>query len=46
MKIDLFWNAASFQEMEPDVVSNYLTIVNESAKAIFYSRQWKARRRP
>ncbi len=35
MKIDLFWNAASFQEMEPDVVSNYLTIVNESAKAIF-----------
>ncbi|EMO77948.1 sugar O-methyltransferase domain protein [Leptospira kirschneri str. 200801925] len=35
MKIDLFWNAASFQEMEPDVVSNYLSIVNESAKAVF-----------
>ena len=25
--IDLFWNAASFQEMEPDVVRNYLTLV-------------------
>jgi hypothetical protein len=25
--IDLFWNAASFQEMEPDVVRNYLALV-------------------
>ena len=26
-KIDVFWNSASFQEMEPAVVSNYLTLV-------------------
>ncbi len=26
-KIDVFWNSASFQEMEPDVVSNYLSRV-------------------
>jgi putative sugar O-methyltransferase len=25
--IDLFWNAASFQEMEPEVVRNYLKLV-------------------
>ena len=24
IKIDIFWNSASFQEMEPDVVKNYL----------------------
>lgn len=33
--VDLFWNAASFQEMEPDVVANYLAIVAESARAVF-----------
>ena len=27
IKIDLFWNSASFQEMEPDVVKNYLNLV-------------------
>lgn len=26
-KIDLFWNSASFQEMEPKVVTNYLQLV-------------------
>lgn len=26
-KIDLFWNSASFHEMEPDVVRNYLKLV-------------------
>lgn len=26
-KIDMFWNSASFQEMEPEVVSNYLSLV-------------------
>ncbi|HET6460176.1 MAG TPA: putative sugar O-methyltransferase [Syntrophales bacterium] len=26
-KIDIFWNSASFQEMEPDVVENYLSYV-------------------
>jgi hypothetical protein len=29
--IDLFWNAASFQEMEPDVVRNYLALVRGMA---------------
>lgn len=34
-RIDLFWNAASLQEMEPDVVANYLSFVNRSADAVF-----------
>ncbi|MFM9986263.1 MAG: putative sugar O-methyltransferase [Flavobacteriales bacterium] len=34
-KVDLFWNCASFQEMEPDVVANYLSFVNDSAKEVF-----------
>lgn len=29
---DLFWNSASFQEMEPDVVLNYLKYVNKQTK--------------
>jgi putative sugar O-methyltransferase len=28
LRWDLFWNAASFQEMEPDLVLNYLGFVN------------------
>ena len=32
---DLFWNAASFQEMEPDVVANYLKYVRAAAKTVF-----------
>jgi putative sugar O-methyltransferase len=35
LDIDLFWNAASFQEMEPDVVSNYLGLVNKVSKYIY-----------
>jgi putative sugar O-methyltransferase len=35
--IDLFWNAASFQEMEPRVVANYLGSVNRAARAVFLS---------
>ncbi|MFN0032828.1 MAG: putative sugar O-methyltransferase [Flavobacteriales bacterium] len=34
-KVDLFWNCASFQEMEPDVVANYLKYVNEAAREVF-----------
>lgn len=34
-EIDLFWNAASMQEMEPDVVMNYLSIINQSANHVF-----------
>lgn len=32
---DLFWDAASFQEMEPDAAANYLYCVNRFAKAVF-----------
>jgi hypothetical protein len=35
MKVDLFWNTASFQEMEPKVVLNYLSYVNKSANSIY-----------
>jgi len=35
LDVDLFWNAASFQEMEPDVVSNYLRYVNAQARYVY-----------
>ncbi|MBL7942511.1 MAG: putative sugar O-methyltransferase [Flavobacteriales bacterium] len=34
-KLDVFWNCASFQEMEPDVALNYLHYVNQSARRIY-----------
>ena len=34
-KIDLFINIASFQEMEPDILSNYFEIIS-SNKSILY----------
>lgn len=34
-KFDVFWNAASFGEMEPSVVKNYLGYVKKQAKWIF-----------
>ncbi len=37
-KFDLFWNSASFQEMEPDVVENYLSIIQNSAKNIYLNQ--------
>ena len=39
-KFDLFWNAASFQEMEPNIVANYLKYVNGEAFYV-YLRQKK-----
>lgn len=48
--IDVFWNSASFQEMEPDVVANYLGLVKRmGAKWIYinaqptgnYAQEWK-----
>lgn len=33
--VDLFWNSASMQEMEPPVVENYLRFVNPAAQNIF-----------
>lgn len=35
LSFDLFWNAASFQEMEPAVVANYLHFVRGRAEAVF-----------
>ena len=35
MDVDLFWNALSFQEMEPNVVANYLSYVNRLAEAVY-----------
>lgn len=35
-KIDLFWNSASFHEMEPDVVTNYLRLVQHMAPSHVY----------
>jgi putative sugar O-methyltransferase len=33
--VDVFWNAASFGEMEPDVVENYLSYVKGNANWIY-----------
>jgi putative sugar O-methyltransferase len=32
---DLFWNAASFGEMEPEVVENYLSLVHGGARDVY-----------
>lgn len=36
LKIDLFWNSASFQEMEPEVVRNYLELVKKMTPQYIY----------
>jgi putative sugar O-methyltransferase len=36
-KVDLFWNAASLHEMEPDVVETYLASVEKSAESAYLS---------
>jgi len=33
--IDLFWNAASFNEMQPDLVGNYLSFIQPTAKWLY-----------
>ncbi len=40
-KVDLFWNAASFQEMEPNVVKHYLDIVSKATKNIYLMQHMK-----
>lgn len=35
LKCDLFWNSSSFQEMEPNIVLNYLKFVNKCSKFVF-----------
>ena len=34
-QFDIFWNAASFGEMEPDIVENYLKYIKGNAKWIY-----------
>lgn len=34
-KFDLFWNAASFGEMEPDIVKNYLSFIQSNCEFIY-----------
>ena len=36
LKVDIFWNSASFQEMEPNVVKNYLGIVKKMSPGYIY----------
>ena len=43
IKIDLFWNSASFQEMEPEVVENYLKYVNKQSTAIYLQEVMKGK---
>jgi putative sugar O-methyltransferase len=44
LKYDLFWNAVSFQEMEPDVVLNYLQFVNrQTRKYVFLYENLKGK---
>ena len=39
---DLFWNSASFQEMEPEIVLNYLKYINKyTKKFVFLNEQMK-----
>jgi len=39
LKCDFFWNSASFQEMEPDVVLNYLKYVNQQTTKFIYLKE-------
>jgi hypothetical protein len=34
-KFDVFWSAASFGEMEPKIVENYINIISHSAKWVY-----------
>jgi hypothetical protein len=43
LPVDLFWNAVSFQEMEPDVVANYLGFVNRNTKAVFLQERMEGK---
>jgi len=42
LKCDLFWNSASFQEMEPEVVLNYLKFTNaQTEKFVFLQERMR-----
>lgn len=34
-KIDIFWNSASFGEMEPEIVKNYLSYIRNNTKYVY-----------
>ena len=40
---NLFINCASFQEMEPDVVKNYLSFANQSSKSIYLQQEFNGK---
>lgn len=42
---DLFWNAASFQDMEPEVVANYLAPVNRGARFVYLMELFAGKQR-
>lgn len=44
-KVDLFWNSASFHEMEPDVVQNYLKYVDASAEWAYLAENLRGGKR-
>jgi len=44
LNIDLFWNAASFQEMEPEIVANYLYYINKSASHVFLQQNMSGKK--
>ncbi|MBN2190530.1 MAG: putative sugar O-methyltransferase [Candidatus Aureabacteria bacterium] len=43
IKIDLFWNSAGFQEMEPEVTANYLGYVNRQSRSVFLREAMKGK---
>jgi putative sugar O-methyltransferase len=43
VNVDLFWNAVSFQEMEPDIVLNYLGFVNRCAGHVFLQQMMQGK---
>ncbi len=42
-RFDVFWNAASFGEMEPDIVRNYLSYVLDSCQNIYLLQSRKGK---
>lgn len=43
IKFDVFWNAASFGEMEPDIVRNYLSFILDSSSYIYLLQSRKGK---
>jgi putative sugar O-methyltransferase len=43
-RIDLFWSCATFGEMEPHVVANYLKSVDASAQAVYLMQRMKGKK--